>query len=73
MLDGLEEPHYPRYNRTNQDHSYTRDPYLYIYVCVCVCVSEKFFCLSKVRKSKYFKINWSTKRFIFLSLKNINL
>ena len=40
---------------------------VYVCVCVCVCVSFfSFFCWSDERKSKYFKMNRSTKRLIFL-------
>ena len=42
---------------------------MYIYVCVCcvcvcVCVCIFFFCWSQGRRSKYFKMNRSIKRFI---------
>ena len=40
--------------------------YIYIYMCVCVCVCV---CVGLRReKSKYIKMNRSTKRFVFLEL-----
>ena len=37
--------------------------YISIYICVCVCVCVC--CGSKERINIYFKIGWSTKRFVF--------